>query len=1134
MAKSRQRVRVLAPTLVLTLFSFDHALAAMTKDQAREACRATIGRTLVQSCMRGGGGSKEACRSQASPKVSACITKMLNEANKRANVPVAVPTEQGPSKEIEKEAEALPATYVAPPRTITDITTLLDSEKPDPQKIAKLTAEADASVPSKASSSELAHFYYNRGNARSTLGRLHDATDDANKALEAARRAGEPRFLGRTEQFAGLQYLLAGDPKKALDIFEGQLHTAEQKHAQGWIFNGVRHIIVILLQMGDLARAEAYLQRSVKTIQTARTSGLPGWRKSYALRGQSWEGDVEYARAIIYEARGQYQEAEKSYRLAELRKRKSAELAAKIPDAAPISQIYEAADALVLNQARMKVRLGRLAEAEADARRALLARLKDAGKYSSVTPKFIMGLVTPLVEQGRYKEAEQLVRVALDINKTLGVTDDSQVTVAYMSRLATILNRQHKSGEAAAVYRKIDVATAQWDPKRREQFDLSSSRIFSLYAAGEIDKGIAAAQKLLAHNVARFGKGSYDTATAHGTLGIGYMRANRDEDAAAEFRAAIPVLQAAERNGGDTDASLVAGRSERLRDIVEAYITLLARNRSGNVEQAAIEAFALADSIRGRAVQQSLAAASARMAIKDAALAGLVREEQDLVKRVNAEFGTLNNVLALPSDQRDEKSVEALRASIGRLRAERDKKHAEIAKKFPHYADMIDPKPPSVEDIKAVLKPGEALLSFYFGRRISFVWAVPKDGKVAFAAIHETAGQLESDVRSLRKALEPQAETIADIPPFDLNLAYGLYQQLLEPVAAAWKPAKNLIVVTNGALGLLPLSLLPTAPAKVGDGDGPLFSGYRNVPWLARTHAVSIVPSASALRTLRQIPPGSDKRELMIGFGDPVFNKQQAEEKQQAAAKTTQVAAADATVAQVATATRGLPLKRRSSPKLEGVDSAEIAQLPALPDTAEELKSIALALKEDPSKALVLGVKANEETVRATDLSRYKIVVFATHGLAAGELNGLTQPALALSAPDVAGITGDGLLTMGEIMSLKLDADWVVLSACNTGAASGAGAEAASGLGSAFFYAGARALLVTNWSVDSRSARQLTTELFRLQTANAKLSRSEALRESMMALLDTKGYTDQNGKMLFAYAHPLFWAPYSIIGDGGM
>jgi CHAT domain-containing protein len=142
--------------------------------------------------------------------------------------------------------------------------------------------------------------------------------------------------------------------------------------------------------------------------------------------------------------------------------------------------------------------------------------------------------------------------------------------------------------------------------------------------------------------------------------------------------------------------------------------------------------------------------------------------------------------------------------------------------------------------------------------------------------------------------------------------------------------------------------------------------------------------------------------------------------------------------------------------------------------------------------------------------------------------------ALALTAPDVAGIKGDGLLTMEEIISLKLDADWVVLSACNTGAAAGAGAEAASGLGQAFFYAGARALLVTNWSVDSQSAREITSELFRRQTTNLKLSRSEALRESMIALLDNKGFIDKKGTMLFAYAHPLFWAPYSIIGDGGM
>jgi len=153
--------------------------------------------------------------------------------------------------------------------------------------------------------------------------------------------------------------------------------------------------------------------------------------------------------------------------------------------------------------------------------------------------------------------------------------------------------------------------------------------------------------------------------------------------------------------------------------------------------------------------------------------------------------------------------------------------------------------------------------------------------------------------------------------------------------------------------------------------------------------------------------------------------------------------------------------------------------------------------------------------------------------LVPGELNGLTQPALALSAPDVTGDAGDGLLTMEEILALRLDADWVVLSACNTGAGAGAGAEAASGLGRAFFYAGTRALLVTNWSVHSQSARDLTTDLFRRQATDPRLTRGEALRQASMTLADGPGFKDAEGKTLFSYAHPIFWAPFTIIGDGG-
>jgi hypothetical protein len=150
---------------------------------------------------------------------------------------------------------------------------------------------------------------------------------------------------------------------------------------------------------------------------------------------------------------------------------------------------------------------------------------------------------------------------------------------------------------------------------------------------------------------------------------------------------------------------------------------------------------------------------------------------------------------------------------------------------------MIDPKPPTVEDIKTALREGEAFLSFYFGHRTSFVWAVPKDGPVAFAAIATTAGDIDSKVNKLREALEPHAAVISQIPPFDLALGSEIYSLLLKPVEAGWKSAKHLIVATNGALGRLPLSLLPTAPTDVKQNEELLFASYRDVPWLARHYA---------------------------------------------------------------------------------------------------------------------------------------------------------------------------------------------------------------------------------------------------------------------------------------------------------
>ena len=227
---------------------------------------------------------------------------------------------------------------------------------------------------------------------------------------------------------------------------------------------------------------------------------------------------------------------------------------------------------------------------------------------------------------------------------------------------------------------------------------------------------------------------------------------------------------------------------------------------------------------------------------------------------------------------------------------------------------------------------------------------------------------------------------------------------------------------------------------------------------------------------------------------------------------------------------RGIKIK---TIKHEEPDSAGIETLTPLPDTADEVESIAKALNADPLRDVFLGQNASEDRVKNMDLSGVKVLAFATHGLLPGELDGLRQPALALSAPEVTGGREDGLLTMGEILGLRINADWVVLSACNTGAGEGAGAEAVSGLGRAFFYSGTRALLVSNWPVETTSAKTLTTELFKLQAADTSLTRAGALNRTMLDLIDKWGYVDSKGRMVFSYAHPVFWAPFSLVGDGG-
>ena len=1011
---------------------------------------------------------------------------------------------------------------VSPPRTIADLARLLDNERPDPAAIAKLRSAADAKELDSSDRLKLARFFYDRSQARMLLGEFKPALSDAKQAVEVGQQAASAFELSRYVQGLAIQYANMGDPKQSLEEWQTLLHQFELPGARkGLLFNTYRHIVELYIQIGDLNQAEAYVKKAESTIEELRGSpNYLGYLRSTA------EAEVKTAEATLDEARGRYGDAEVEYARAHELRLETIALIDTISLPPPKAQLQGSADDLLASLGRTKARQGRMAEGEIDVRRALLNRLETNGKYHTQTSKFLGYLANLLIEQGRYAEAEQITRNQIDIYSSLGVAKDAQYVATALSQLASVQTLQGRWNDAIATYKQLDAAVRDWDPTRRDAVSLNAGHIAALYKSDDMVAGITAAERFLAVQNVRFGDQHFQAALARGMLASGLALTQRKPEALREFARAVPVLLASRQESDSDDAFGAATRDRQIDDIVAVDIGLIAGSSAGVAERAD-QTFALGEAIRGHAVERALAQSSARVAARDATSAEIVRKSQDIEKQLGAQLDLMNGLLALPSSERDEKAVTQLNETITRLRVEQKSVGTTLVAQFPDYANLVNPKSPSIGDIRTVLRPDEAFVSFYFGRDESFVWALTKSGPVAFAAIHASAGNIESKIHKLRQALEPEAATIGDIPPFDVGLAYEIFGELLKPVEASWKSAKSLIVVTNGALGFLPLALLPTAPSHNTEDNGLLFASYRDVAWLSRNYAVTMVPSASALMTLRHLPPAPANRENLIAFGDPLFSPEQAAEAAKAEGR---VKVADAGAA---TTTRGMPLKRRSSPKLEGIDSADLAMLPRLPDTADELRSIALALRADPAKVLHLGKDANEQVVKTMDLSGFKVVAFATHGLVPGELDGLTQPALALSAPVVAGVEGDGLLTMEEILALKLDADWVVLSACNTGAGAGAGAEAASGLGRAFFYAGTRALLVTNWSVHSQSARELVTDLFKRQADDPKLSRGEALRQAMMALADGPGYIGADGKTEFTYAHPLFWAPYSIIGDGG-
>ncbi len=442
-----------------------------------------------------------------------------------------------------------------------------------------------------------------------------------------------------------------------------------------------------------------------------------------------------------------------------------------------------------------------------------------------------------------------------------------------------------------------------------------------------------------------------------------------------------------------------------------------------------------------------------------------------------------------------------------------DKMNKDIIKRFPGYVELVDPQPLKIGEIKGLLAKDEALLVYLVGVEHSFVFAINKT-KSSWSQIELGAGDLNKIVTNLRAGLDPTglirptrgfALTSPDgkeVPttkgqglPFDLQVSHDLYKKLIGPVTSILASAKHVMVVPAGALTSLPFQVLVTKkPAQAR----PDFKGYRKANWLIRDYALSVLPTVSSLRALRRFPRKGRAPKPFIGYGDPILDGAGSGDKRSASVNGF---FAD-----------GL------------ADINEVRKLSPLPDTAFELNTIAARLGV-PNSQVKLREEATETAVKQAPLADYRLIHFATHGLLAGDLKGLAEPALVLTPPVKASAFDDGLLTASEAAQLNLRADWVIMSACNTASGGKPGAQALSGLARAFFYAGARALLVSHWPVYSTAATKLTTRAFDELKSQPALGRARALRRSMLALIDNTN-SPQN-------AHPSVWAPFIVVGEGG-
>ena len=654
---------------------------------------------------------------------------------------------------------------------------------------------------------------------------------------------------------------------------------------------------------------------------------------------------------------------------------------------------------------------GRGAEAEPLLRRALQIRKAGLDPLDPRIAESLANLAGALELQGKLAEAEGLIRQSRRIRK-LGQPAGHPEIAGVTNRLAGNLMLQ---GKASAAQRLYEEALEMRERSQRVDHPDIAGTLRDLARAHIAQGRYAIAEKLLRKaqgmlvKVLPKGHPRISRVTLH--LARAVSAQGRPAEALAIIQDGTKSIIARGKPNGHHFASHVALAWDVYRE-AEGPRKIKLMDESLTMSQFATN----------NATAKTLVHVAARFAARTPELQRRVRERDDLIKARSFLETRIIAKLGLPPAKRGPRDA-AARRRLKEINDKLPKIDLGLKSDFPEYFELENPTPLAVGDVQALLGPDEALVHFLdmaaegAAREATFIWVITKQ-KSRWLRSDLGTQSLNTKVAALRRSLGLVAEgsraakslvASSDNSGFDLDLAHDVYLQLLAPFNDILSGKSQLMVVPSGPLTALPFHLLVTERARSNGADR-----YRGARWLIRRHALTTLPSVASLASLRRTKRPRRAPRPFVAFANPVYHR--------GAVSTS------AGVETVAMKSRGLSSYfRGASANREAVEN-----LAQLPDTADEARRIAATFGDEA--VVYLGKAASETEVKRALLSQYRVVHFATHGLVAGEVKGLAEPALALSVPQNPNKEDDGLLTASEVAGLRLNADWVLLSACNTAA----------------------------------------------------------------------------------------------------